>query len=423
MNSFKQLALAIAAAAIAGTAAAQPVQVDFFGESTFRGTFYGVEHDFYSSTPCVPSNTTVQCTADSAAPPAYNAPRRVVERLGGNHVRNNYAISSTQSSVILNGFPQTGQPGVAWLGGRSEAGVAVLNTGINDAYAQLSVAAARDNYRLIFDRLIRTGHKVVMIRPNFVDAAQAYSNQLNLIFDGNGGSVVPFGSYLAGLGADFTSNVTYISWNDINTTPGGLPYGIAYSAATANGGDGVHPAAAVYENMAAALAPRVAVALVDTQDERKIAQQYILFFNRAVESGGADYWLGVLKAQGEAQVAGTMFSVAPQFQGLTPAQTVTRWYNNLFSANPDTEGLNYWVGRINTVGVGSTAVELLNVVRAYDYNAASPAQATHKRMLVHRTNVGVAYGFRLKRSAVDTSGMMGTITTDPASVYAAMQFK
>ena len=112
----------------------------------------------------------------------------------------------------------------------------------------------------------------------------------------------------------------------------------------------------------------------------------------------------------------SIYSVAPGYQGLTSAQIVTKFYYNLFDNTPEPGDLAAWTNYMNTYGVGQTAVAMLNTVRGSDYNTNAD-----KKKLVHRTNAGVAYGFRLKRSAVDYSDMLSNIGTDAATVYAQMQ--
>lgn len=92
--------------------------------------------------------------------------------------------------------------------------------------------------------------------------------------------------------------------------------------------------------------------------QEDIAKIYVGYYGRSPEPEGWNYWIGEnTKANplSLAQIAAS-FSVQPESKALypflvapaisDPTTFITQVYQNLFNRNPDTEGLNYWKGKL-----------------------------------------------------------------------------
>lgn len=113
-----------------------------------------------------------------------------------------------------------------------------------------------------------------------------------------------------------------------------------------------------------------------------ITAQYVAFFNRAPDAAGLHYWAKESGLTLE-QVGASFFNQA-ETQAAYPPETsnrefVTRVYSNLFGRVPDDEGLNYWVGELDSGRIyrEQTILAFIN-----------GAQANDKALLDNKTAVG-----------------------------------
>ncbi len=103
-------------------------------------------------------------------------------------------------------------------------------------------------------------------------------------------------------------------------------------------------------------------------DSAFLTDLYNTFFNRAPDSGGLQYWAGLLAAGLPRDVALVSFMFSPEFASFTQAQfgntpvrpevdTVGDFYRGLLSRLPDDSGFTYWVQQFRTAECqGSAAV-------------------------------------------------------------------
>lgn len=126
----------------------------------------------------------------------------------------------------------------------------------------------------------------------------------------------------------------------------------------------------------------------------QLVELYIASFNRAPDAIGLNYWGGRLyDGMPLAEIAKSFF-VQPEtiaaYPSSMPTQTfVTTVYNNVLSRTPDTEGLNYWVGEINTGSV-SKDVFLLAIINGAK---APTGSATDRQTLANKVSVGNYFAF------------------------------
>lgn len=92
-------------------------------------------------------------------------------------------------------------------------------------------------------------------------------------------------------------------------------------------------------------------------------QAYRLYqaaFNRTPDNGGLKYWIGLLDAGVSLPTVGAAFIASAEFQklyGSSPSNElfVTKLYDNVLHRAPDSGGYNYWVGLLNTGDIDRTS--------------------------------------------------------------------
>lgn len=94
-----------------------------------------------------------------------------------------------------------------------------------------------------------------------------------------------------------------------------------------------------------------------------VTRLYVAAFQRAPELEGFNYWVGQAKALGLNSVLNQIFTL-PIVQAIYPtasssADFVTAIYQNVFNKLPDTDGLNYWVGELNSTGRGQLVYNMI----------------------------------------------------------------
>jgi Ca2+-binding RTX toxin-like protein len=93
-----------------------------------------------------------------------------------------------------------------------------------------------------------------------------------------------------------------------------------------------------------------------------LTQIYVAAFRRAPETGGYNYWRSMELAQGIRAVADTIFSL-PIVKAIYPDSMsatafVNAIYQNVFNKAPDADGLNYWVGLLNSNSRGQLVLTM-----------------------------------------------------------------
>jgi serralysin len=83
---------------------------------------------------------------------------------------------------------------------------------------------------------------------------------------------------------------------------------------------------------------------------------YQAAFNRTPDNGGLKYWIGVMDSGVPLTSVSGGFIASAEFQklyGTNPTNElfVTKLYDNVLHRAPDTGGYNYWVGLLNSGGI------------------------------------------------------------------------
>lgn len=103
-----------------------------------------------------------------------------------------------------------------------------------------------------------------------------------------------------------------------------------------------------------------------TANQQLVEKMYLAAFLRAPEKGGLDYWVGKLNAGDSlTKVGDVIFSLdivkAIYADTMSNQQFVTAIYNNVFGKAPDSSGLDYWTGKLDSSGHrGDLVMDMIN---------------------------------------------------------------
>ena len=102
----------------------------------------------------------------------------------------------------------------------------------------------------------------------------------------------------------------------------------------------------------------------NTTHQLSVQELYITFLGRAAETSGRDYWVGRLNNGASiADVTNDIIAskeAQDKYTGLVNSQFIELVYNNAFGRSTDKEGLDYWVGRLNSSTRAAVALEILS---------------------------------------------------------------
>jgi len=102
----------------------------------------------------------------------------------------------------------------------------------------------------------------------------------------------------------------------------------------------------------------------NTTHQLSVQELYITFLGRAAETSGRDYWVGRLN-NGASIADVTKDIIASKeaqykYTGLVNTQFIELFYSNAFGRSTDKEGLEYWVGKLNSSTRAAVALEILS---------------------------------------------------------------
>ncbi len=102
----------------------------------------------------------------------------------------------------------------------------------------------------------------------------------------------------------------------------------------------------------AALSPGVEARDFSSHEER-VLEAYLAYYGRPADPGGLQYWSNRLRNEGGninsiINAFGESLEYQQRFGNLSSTQLVTNLYQQLFGRNPDSGGLNFYVGKLNS---------------------------------------------------------------------------
>ncbi|HJU70315.1 MAG TPA: DUF4214 domain-containing protein [Paucimonas sp.] len=170
---------------------------------------------------------------------------------------------------------------------------------------------------------------------------------------------------------------------------------------------------------------------ITTQMRADVAGLYAALFGRAPESDGLGYWVTKLN-DGEtlAQVAQDMYNVEPARAyyplSLTNAEIIQQFYVNVLGRTPDADGADYWVSKLNAYELADAASAKGKVINdmvwaVLNNTSTDPAAAASKALFSNKVDVGVYYAVTLQgNSAADATTVLSLVTAaDKAAALAA----
>lgn len=152
-----------------------------------------------------------------------------------------------------------------------------------------------------------------------------------------------------------------------------------------------------------------------------LTQIYIASFNRAPDSAGLEYWGSRYKDGMSLSDIAKSFFVQPEAATAYPAgQTtndfVTKVYGNVLGRAPDTAGLTYWTGELQSGHVGKDTFLLAMINGALALGSGNP----DTQFLNNKTSIGIHYALTegLNDSA-HAKAVLAGVTSSSASVTTA----
>ncbi len=102
----------------------------------------------------------------------------------------------------------------------------------------------------------------------------------------------------------------------------------------------------------------------NTTHQWSVQELYITFLGRAAETSGRDYWVGRLNNGASiADVTNDIIAskeAQDKYTALVNSQFIELVYSNAFGRSTDKEGLDYWVGKLNSSTRAAVALEILS---------------------------------------------------------------
>lgn len=365
------------------------------GESTFKGFVGGGENINYSN------------------------PERLASHLGigvDNLARSGQSIYGQRQLGVLTETNIAAQKG----------SIAVINMGLNDAWQRNTNSQWINDAVALVNAFKRAGKRVIVQPSNEVD--------VNAIYTGGTVGELANGRTFAQAVKDFGSLLRQVAQDRgcLFTSQGTTAVGLD---------DGLHPSGSGYNTMLDGLKGTVTQALVtEVRNYQSAALMYCALLQRAAEKDGLDYWAPMVPANFDNGQMATWMLGAPECQALYPLTDsnetfVSKVYLNVAGRQGDAEGIAYWASVIQgyqnqgfdkQTARGKTVTVMVDMT--YNYSGTDAGAIKSQKLLQNRLNVGLAYGYIFKKTAVDgtlAAGTNGTVsgyrnvTDDPATVVAA----
>ncbi|WP_114283648.1 DUF4214 domain-containing protein [Candidatus Halocynthiibacter alkanivorans] len=157
--------------------------------------------------------------------------------------------------------------------------------------------------------------------------------------------------------------------------------------------------------------------MATTEQINALTALYVGYFNRAPDPAGLEFWIDQLDNGREYNTIAADFAASPEAIAIYPylstpdvsssSAFLTAIYQNLFNRAPDTDGLEFWTGVLD-----SGAVSVADMIEAIINGAEDGSQ--DKAIMDNKTDVGLDFAV----SAADTSGF--TYDDDAAAAASAV---
>jgi len=162
---------------------------------------------------------------------------------------------------------------------------------------------------------------------------------------------------------------------------------------------------------------------ITTAMRLQVTELYVALFGRAPDAEGLGFWTQALNnGTSLTAIADSMYNTTPARAYyplfLTNTEIVKAFYVNVLGRQPDTEGLNYWVAKLNAPGATPGAVINQMVDIVVHYTGTDPAGLTSAALFNNKVTVAEYWAEHVGTVAGSTA-ILSTITSDAATVTAA----
>lgn len=129
-----------------------------------------------------------------------------------------------------------------------------------------------------------------------------------------------------------------------------------------------------------------------------VQEVYIAFYGRPADPDGYEYWVAELEATGGALEGivdsfGSSNEYWDRYGDLNDSQKISSIYANLFGREPETEGLEYWLGELTSgrVTIYQIALSVLNGASGYDSVLVNNQVGLARNATRHMIEYGIPY--------------------------------
>ena len=158
--------------------------------------------------------------------------------------------------------------------------------------------------------------------------------------------------------------------------------------------------------------------------QKQVSQLYVALFGRAPDTEGLNYWVGRLDAgESVATLADAMYAVQPARRyypaGLSPRDVVASFYRNVLGREADAGGLDYWTAKLTGKGAteGGLIAEMITVVVNYNGTVAEGIKSAN--FFNNRADVALYYAQTFGSLGINTSQAIISVTDERSTVSAA----
>lgn len=159
-------------------------------------------------------------------------------------------------------------------------------------------------------------------------------------------------------------------------------------------------------------------------NSEQVLELYTAMFNRAADASGLNYWVNEMDSNGwSIQNVASSFAQQTEYQTAYPSSGsnsdfITTIYQNLLGRAPDTDGLNYWVGELDS---GNVAPEhaVLAIISGAKANTTTQG-ISDAQLISNKTSVSDYFANTLSlNDLTEAASVMTNVSSDTSSVTQA----
>lgn len=157
---------------------------------------------------------------------------------------------------------------------------------------------------------------------------------------------------------------------------------------------------------------------VSTEMRTSVMELYTAYFNRVSDTAGLDYWVDKMEYNSwTISMVANSFSQQTEYtnlySGLTYTQIVSTVYNNVLNREADTEGSEYWEGKLNSGDIPVSQFIQAVVNAATEVINGESTNPTDKRIVDNKTEVSQ---YAYDNNSEDVNISLASISDDSSTV-------